>query len=354
MSEKRVIAIIGSHGIYANYGGWDELVRNLAERKKDDLEYIIFNSAGSPPRHEPPAGVTVRQLRFKADGYQGLFYDFWSILVCYHKVDVMLLLGAQGIPLAAFFRLLRKFRIVANAGGFEWERPKFGYFLKKYLKWCFNLSMRHADVVILDNPHYLNFLPEKINADVKVLPYGGEIDASLNVNSEFQEKYPFLGKPYYLSVSRPLKDNQLEELCLSFIGSDLVLVLISNFSSTPYGISVLKKYKDIANLFLINGLYIKPELDLIRRKCTAYIHTHTLCGTAPSLVEMIIAQRPILSVDNPQNRITLQEEGFFYQTFSQVQELINSTPDLTRFIPSKELCTRYQWSTIIAEYESTF
>jgi len=350
----RKIAIIGSHGIYANYGGWDELVRNLAERKKDDLEYIIFNSAGSPPRQEPPEGVTVRQLKFKADGYQGLFYDFWSILICYRKVNTMLLLGVQGIPLVAFLRLFRKFRIVANVGGFEWERPKFGLFLKRYLKWCFNLSMHHADVVILDNPHYQNFLPDQIKADVRVLPYGGEIDITLEVNEGLLEKYLFLNKPYFLSINRPLKDNQLEELCKSFIGSKHTLVLISNFSSTPYGISVMKKYRNINNLILINGLYIKPELDLVRRNCTAYIHTHLLCGTAPSLVEMIIAQRPILSVDNPQNRITLDNQGFFYHTFSEVHELINSTRDLSRYIPKKDLCSRYQWSTIVTEYESTF
>ena len=29
---KRV-AIIGSHGLYANYGGWDQLVNNLVEEK---------------------------------------------------------------------------------------------------------------------------------------------------------------------------------------------------------------------------------------------------------------------------------------------------------------------------------
>jgi|GEM_PF-2982793 len=350
----RKIAIIGSHGIYANYGGWDELVRNLAELKSEGLEYLIFNSAAYPPQQELPAGVEVRQLKFRADGYQGLFYDFWSILVCYRKVDTMVLLGAQGIPLAALFHQVRKFHIVVNAGGFEWERPKFGFFLKKYLKWCFNLSMRHAESVILDNPHYKNFLPARIKAHVSVIPYGGVIDTSLEVNDSLLKKYPFLDKPYFLSVSRPLRDNQLEEICLSFIGSPHRLVLISNFSTTPYGEMVLKKFSNIENLTLINGLYIKPELDLVRRKCTAYIHTHKLCGTAPSLVEMIIAQRPVLSVDNPQNRITLQEQGFFYQNFDQVHGLINHTRDLSGYTPSKELCKQYQWETIVKEYESTF
>jgi len=350
----RTIAIIGSHGIYANYGGWDELVRNLAEQKRDDLRYLIFNSAGYPSQKEPPEGVTIRQLKFKADGYQGLFYDFWSIWVSRRKADTMLLLGAQGIPLAIFLKLFHRFRIVANAGGFEWERPKFGYCLKRYLKWCFNLSMRHADVVILDNDHYRNFLPDRIRADVRVQPYGGEIDESLVVTPEWVKKYPFLDKPYFLSVSRPLADNQLDELCRSFLGSNHTLVLISNFSSTPYGIAVMKKYSGMPNLILINGLYNKPELDLIRRTCTAYIHTHTLCGTAPSLVEMIMARVPILSVDNPQNRITLDNHGFYYKTFDEVQKLIDTQPDLSHYIPSTELCNRYQWDTVIKAYESAF
>ena len=40
----RKVAIIGSHGLYANYGGWDQLVKNLAEKKSNnELNYLIFN-----------------------------------------------------------------------------------------------------------------------------------------------------------------------------------------------------------------------------------------------------------------------------------------------------------------------
>lgn len=30
--DKKKVAIIGSHGLYAKYGGWDQLVNNLAEK----------------------------------------------------------------------------------------------------------------------------------------------------------------------------------------------------------------------------------------------------------------------------------------------------------------------------------
>ena len=348
------VAIVGSHGLYANYGGWDELVKNLAERKPENIQYIIFNSVDSPPQEVIPKGIAVTQLMVKADGYQGIFYDFWSILLCYRKVDTILLLGVQGIPLIPLLRLFRKVRIVSNVGGIEWLRPKFGYFQKQYLKWCFNLSMVHSDIVILDNPYHRSFLPRRVLAEVKVVPYGGEIDTSLKLTKEIEEKYPFIRTDYCLSVSRSLEDNQIDPLCQSFIGSSHTLVLISNLSSTLYGQRILKKYRDIPNIVIIDGLYHKPELDLIRQYCKAYIHTHTLCGTAPSLVEMMIAQRPILSVDNPQNRFTLNEEGFFFTSLNQVQELLDSGEDLSRFIASKETCESYDWGKIVAEYESCY
>lgn len=348
------VAIIGSHGLYANYGGWDQLVNNLAEKKSENIEYLIFNSAESQNNFKCPPGVTVKRLRLKASGFRGLFYDFWSILMSFGKVDTLLLLGVQGIPLIPILSLFKKTKIVSNVGGIEWERPKFSFFSKQYLKLCFKISFIYSDYIIFDNPYYNKFIPRGRRADVKVFPYGGEIDSSLNINSEFEEKYPFINHNYLLSISRSLEDNLLDELCESFLESKHTLVLISNFSNSKYGNRVFEKYNKAPNIVLINGLYIKPELDLIRRKCKAYIHTHTLCGTAPSLVEMIIAQRPVFSIDIPQNRFTLHDQAFFYTSFSEVQSLLNKSNDLSDFIPSIEICELYNWSKIVLDYESVY
>jgi len=352
--KKKKVAIIGSHGLYANYGGWDQLVKNLAEKKSDNIEYLIFNSKESPKNITPPKGVTIKRLPLKASGFQGLFYDFWSILICFWKVDTLLLLGVQGMPLLPFLKLFKKFGIVANVGGIEWERPKFGFFAKMYLRFCFNLSFIFSNWVILDNQYYKKFLPKKIKAKVTILPYGGEIDSSLEITNELLDKYPFLNEEYFLSISRPLSDNLIDELCTNFVGNSHKLVLISNLYSSPYGMQILEKYKNIENIIIINGLYIKPELDLIRRNCKAYIHTHTLCGTAPSLVEIIMAQRPVFSIDNPQNRFTLQNQDFFYSSFDEIHNLLTMKDNLTEYIPSKELCRLYDWEKIVNDYEELY
>jgi len=348
------VAIIGSHGLYAKYGGLEVLVKNLAEKKSGDVRYLIYNSVENPPAKNLPVGVEIKYMKLKAHGFEGIFYDIFSILHCFFWVDTILLLGIQGIPFVTFLRFFRRVKVITNIGGFEWLRPKFNFFLKHYFKWCFNQSMLHSDVVILDNPYYKSFLPRKIRAKIMVMSYGGEIDWSLTPTNGMMEKYPFLGTSYFLSVSRALKDNQMDELCQSFSQTDQNLVLISNFSSSHYGQEVFRKYQNISNLVLIDGLYDKPELDLIRRKCKAYIHTHTLCGTAPSLVEMIFARRPILSVDRPQNRFTLEESGFYYSSFDHLQEFLTQQKSLDAFIPPKELCDHYNWETIVKSYEKTY
>ena len=348
------VAIIGSHGLYARYGGWDQLVNNLAERKASDTRYLIFNSSDTPHDGRRLDGVVVRRLVLKASGWQGLFYDFWSILVSWWTVDVLLLLGVQGIPLVPLLRLFRRVTIVANVGGIEWERPKFGRLSRLYLRTCFRLSFTHADYVVLDNPHYKIFMPRQRSATVVVLPYGGEIDGSLEVTDALAKKYPFIRGEYYLSVSRALEDNRTAELCEAFRGSAAMLVLISNFSSSPYGKRVFQQYQDCPNIVLIDGLYDKPELDLIRRRCKAYVHTHTLCGTAPSLVEMVVAQRPILSIDIPQNRYTLHGQGHFFSSFDELRAFIEGTPDVDSLIPSAEVRALYGWDRVVSDYESLF
>jgi hypothetical protein len=239
-------------------------------------------------------------------------------------------------------------------GGLEWERPKFSYWAKLYLKFCFNLSFLLSKNVILDNEYYLKFAPKSRKHKAVIIPYGGEIDTTLEITNSLSEKYPFLEKEYYLSISRALEDNFLDKICKTFSQTKATLVLISNFTSSTYGKGVFEKYSNICNIILINGLYKKNELDLIRRKCKAYIHTHTLCGTAPSLVEMIISKRPIISIDVPQNRFTLNNAGIYFKTYDELIQILKSDLELNNFLPSMELNSKYDWQTIVNSYQQLY
>jgi hypothetical protein len=351
--RKKTVAVIGAHGLYSNYGGWDQLLINLAENKQNQsFNYLIFNSNQAPRKVKEPEGVKVKFINLKSSGFQGLFFDFISILQCYFKVDTLLLLGVQGIPLIAILSIFKRVEVVSNMGGIEWERPKFSWLAKMYLRFCFNLSLFYSKCVILDNEHYKVFVKDKFKDKCKVVPYGGVIDETLIVDDQIRIKYPFIEQKYFLSISRSLSDNMLDELCAVFSKRTDTLVLISNFTNSEYGTEVLEKYKNASNLILINGLYHKPELDLVRRKCFAYIHTHTLCGTAPSLVEMIVAKRPVISIDIPQNKFTLDGHGSFFTTFTNLNKVVDEVLDSGGILPPDYLLEKYEWKKVVAMYEN--
>jgi glycosyltransferase involved in cell wall biosynthesis len=351
---KKKIAIIGSHGLHANYGGWDQLVINLVENKKRKYDYLVFNSKDSNKDFDIPSGTQVIFMPLKASGLQGILYDYISILISFFKADVFLLLGGQGMPIIFLLNFIFNKKIIVNSGGVEWEREKFGYLAKRYLKLCFDLCFKSANHVIIDNNIYKKYISPKSIVPYSVIPYGGTIDNSLIISKKMIKKYSFLEKDFFLSVSRSIEDNQLNEICDTFIKSKKHLVLISNLSNSQYGKKVLHKYSKVTNITLIDGLYAKPELDLIRKKCICYIHTHSTCGTAPSLVEMIMCKKPIISFDVPQNRNTLNNSGVYFSNFDDLANILKSTNNFSKYLISKDILKNYKWPNIIETYENLF
>jgi len=349
------IAIIGSNGLNAKYGGFDQLVDNIiAYSSKDDLIFITQPRSTDIPSLVP-VNVMISKSIFDAPGIEGVLFDAICVLKYYFKSDTILFLGAGALPLALFFSFFNKKKIIVNNGGLEWERDKFSKVAKIYLKFLFNLSAKYADVVILDNKTFIKYLPKAYKASLSTVSYGGDISYKLvNKKSLYTKKYPFLSSDYFLSVSRAIEDNNIEEICKTFSLNNKKLVLISNFSSSKYGKDVFKSYKNFDNIYLIDGLYDKDELDLIRLNCLCYIHTHEKCGTAPSLVEMVVAKRPIISIDVQANKNTLMNQCLYFKNFEELQEIVNKDIDYSEYTPDSYLIKKYLWKNIAKEYLDLF
>lgn len=349
------IAIIGSHGLFANYGGFDQLVNNIVKySNKKDLIFITQPRSTKIPSNVPK-NVLISKSLLDAPGIEGLIFDSICILKYYFRVDSILLLGAGALPIIVFLSLFKKNKVIVNNGGIEWERKKFSKLARIYHKFIFNLSAKFSDILILDNETFIKYLPKKYKAKLSMIPYGGFISKKLqSKKEEFQQKYSFLCESYFLSVSRSIEDNNIEELCKTFSKSSEKLVLISNLSSSNYGKNVLSKYKDFKNIFLIDGLYNKDELDLLRLNCFAYIHTHEKCGTAPSLVEMIIAKKPIISLNVPANRYTLSGQCKYFNNFDELQFIIQSKFEASENVPNETLSNKYLWNNVAKQYLELF
>src|SRR3989339_1461609 len=131
MSEKKnkKVAIIGSAGLPANYGGFETLVNYLSLKKNPNIDYTVFcQKTPKKNRLNYFNGSRLKYLPFKANGIQSIIYDITSIIISWFTYDTLLILGTSGSIILPFLRIFKKTKTIVNFGGLEWKRDKWGKF----------------------------------------------------------------------------------------------------------------------------------------------------------------------------------------------------------------------------------
>lgn len=106
----KYVAIIGTVGVPANYGGFETLVENIiGENASKDVSYTIFCSGKSyAERSNFYKGALLKYIPLEANGIQSIFYDMLSLIKATRKSDVILILGVSGCVFLPIYRLFSK------------------------------------------------------------------------------------------------------------------------------------------------------------------------------------------------------------------------------------------------------
>ena len=118
---KRRVAIVGTQGVPANYGGFESLVENLID--SDNMEYTVFcSSKDMQSRMDTYKGAKLKYIPLKANGVQSIPYDILSLISAIWGYDVVLILGVSGAIFLPIFRLFSRAKVVTNVDGLEHRR----------------------------------------------------------------------------------------------------------------------------------------------------------------------------------------------------------------------------------------
>ena len=74
----RLVTIIGSHGYKAAYGGWDQLIINLAHSKTKNYKLKIINPRENKSK-SPHTDIEIYHSSISGFGFFGLLLDYMSI-----------------------------------------------------------------------------------------------------------------------------------------------------------------------------------------------------------------------------------------------------------------------------------
>ncbi|CTY75209.1 TPA: glycosyltransferase family 1 protein [Escherichia coli] len=351
------IAIIGTVGIPASYGGFETLVENLTRYNSSGVEYNVFCSSfhyKSPQKKHN--GARLIYIPLKANGWQSIAYDIISLAYSiFLKPDVILILGVSGCSFLPFFKLLTRAKFITNIDGLEWRRDKWNSKVKRFLKFSEKIAVQYSDVVITDNEAISEYVFNEYNKDSRVIAYGGD-HAWLNTEDVFTTRN--YKSDYYLSVCRIEPENNVELILKTFSKLKYKIKFIGNWNGSEFGKKLRLHYSNYPNIEMIDPIYDLQQLFHLRNNCMGYIHGHSAGGTNPSLVEAMHFSKPIFAYDCKFNRYTTENEACYFSNESDLAEKIIMHCELSLGVSGtkmKEIANqKYTWRRIAEMYEDCY
>jgi len=355
---KKRIAVIGTVGLPASYGGFETMVENLIKELGDDFNFTVYcSSLKYKEKQDFFLGASLVHIPLRANGKWSIFYDFFSILHSLFYADVLVILGVSGaftIPLAK--RLTNK-KVITNIDGLEWRRDKWNRFAKRFLKMQEKIAVKYSDIVIADNKQIQSYIKERYLKPSEMIPYGGNHAKYRKLALETKKTYSMPEK-YAFSVCRIEPENNIHMILNALSRVNYHMIFIGNWKSSEYGKELYKKYGNHSNLILLNPIYEQELLDEIRSNCQIYIHGHSAGGTNPSLVEAMNLGLPIVAYDVIYNRNTMSNAGYFFKCSEELENILNKINSIDLYAMGEKMKTearkRYTWQIVATKYKSVF
>lgn len=352
------VAIIGTVGVPANYGGFETLVENIiGDNASSNIEYTVFCSGQSyNQKNNTYKGAKLQYINLKANGAQSTLYDIVSMLKTSNKYDVALVLGVSGCIFLPIFRLWYKKKLIVNIDGLEHKRDKWGTFAKWFLRKSEAMAVKYADVIVADNKGIQDYVHETYYKDSVLIAYGGDHvrkDIPSEKQAEILSEYGVNKGDYAISVCRIEPENNCHLILEAFSKTQMPLVYIGNWNRSEYGRELKERYSKYPNLIIHDPEYDLDVLYSLRASAKVYVHGHSAGGTNPSLVEAMFFGKPIVAFDVIYNRATTDNKAYYFKKSADIVELLQSG-DLEGDSMKVLAESKYTWKQIAAQYESLY
>lgn len=358
MKNKR-IAIIGTVGLPAKYGGFETLADHLVSNLSDKYDFTVYCSKKKYKKEQQLVsykGAKLHYIPLEANGIQSIPYDSLSILHAIMKNDVLLILGVAGAWLIPFIRLFTNKKVIISIDGIEWKRDKWSLLAKLYLWWSEMIAVKYSHIDISDNESIQDYTAMRYKTLSRVIEYGADHTMKVSPITDDFEKYPFLKTSYAVKVCRIEPENNVHLVLEAFkIKRDMALVFVGNWNNSDYGQKLKEEYKDVTNIHLFDPIYDQREIDLIRGNATLYIHGHSAGGTNPSLVEAMYLKLPVLAFEVSYNITTTEGKAVYFSSVEDLVEELGTLSPLKLISLANEMALiaerRYTWKNISNLYE---
>lgn len=352
------VAIVGTQGVPANYGGFESLVENLlGDYCPADVVYTVFCSGKDmPEKIKCYKGANLRYVPLHANGIQSIPYDVFSLCKCISGYDVVMILGVSGCLFLPVFRVFNHKKLIINIDGLEHKRAKWGRLARWVLRTSEAMAVKLADVVIADNKGIQDYVKNTYGKSSELIAYGGD-HVKRSLDDKFLKsalsKYGLQAGEYAITVCRIEPENNSHIILEAFSKTNRKLVFIGNWNHSDYSKRLKAEYSKYNNILILDAIYDLDVLYALRSNAGIYMHGHSAGGTNPSLVEAMFFGMPIIACDVVYNRETTENKAYYFRTSDDIINLLRRD-DLDGSAMIKIAENNYTWKNIAAKYVALY
>jgi glycosyltransferase involved in cell wall biosynthesis len=354
------IAILGTRGVPANYGGFEtlaeELGRRLAERGH---QVTVYGRSGwVDPSLGQYRGMQLEVLpAIRTKHLETVSHTLISALhAASTGFDAVLVCNAANAP---WIRVLQiaGIPVALNVDGLERNRRKWGIAGRTYYRICERLAASIPNALITDAEVIRRYYRRCYRVPSTMIAYGGDLEPPRDTKQlEVLGIEPF---EYVLYVSRFEPENNPDRVAEAYtkVGGQRPLVMLGSARYAPELEEKLRSISD-SRILMPGAIYGEGYRQLLFN-CRLYLHATEVGGTHPALVEAMGAGRPVLYYDTPENHEVSGEAGlpFRFDGERRLEHVLEEILDQPEQLASLALRSRervlssYRWDDVTSAYE---
>ncbi len=327
------IAFIGQKGIPAHFGGIefhvDELSRRLAKRGHHVSVYV--RDWYTPPDLATYDGVQLLHTpTIRSKHLDAFLHSLTSSVHVLSQSNDIVHYHALGPSFFAWLPRLSGYKVVVTIHGLDWQRPKWGWGARAFLKFTERTAsyLPHASITV--SLALQTYFKDKHRRRLHYIPNGVNVPP-LTPARLITERYGLLGQDYVLYLGRLVPEKRVEWLVEAFCrtSSPARLVIAGDDDDAGRYTQHLRELAAGDGRLLFTGTVGGQTKEELLSNALFYVSASSVEGLPIALLEAMAHGRCCLVSDIPphQEIIEAGRDGLFFE-WNDAGQLLHSIENL--------------------------
>jgi glycosyltransferase involved in cell wall biosynthesis len=356
------LAILGTRGIPASYGGFETFAEHLSTRlvARGHEVTVYCRSHYTSPRQLEFQGVRLQVLPTIHHKYlDTVVHTFLSALhAAPQRYDAALICNAANAPFAPILRWTGT-PVAINVDGLEHKRKKWNFIGRTYYLLAERLATILPNETVTDARVIQDYYRARYGADSTMIAYGADVERRPD---PLVRRWRVEPNRYVLYVSRLEPENNAHLVIEAFkrVRTAHKLLIVGDAPYAHQYIAELKRRARGDKRILFTGFVFGRDYRTLQQNAYCYVHATEVGGTHPALLEAMGFGNCVLTLAAPENVEAIGDAGIPYTDETDLAEKLQrvlrdgSLVHAYRNRAQTRVKDFYDWDYVVDQYEELF